>query len=109
MSPDSRFIISSSYDKSIKIIDINAKQEVHHFVGAHDGKFKSLRPLSRYLAWINSIAVTPDGQYVFSSSYDKSIKMFDLQTKQQEHQFADAHNGIFRYWDSWNREICRLD
>jgi len=37
---DERFIISGSGDKSIKIFDILTKQQIYHFVDAHEGKFK---------------------------------------------------------------------
>ena len=38
-----------------------------------------------------------DGKYIISGSKDKSIKIFDVQTKELVHQFADVHNGKFSY------------
>ena len=40
------------------------------------------------------MAVTSDGKYIISGSEDKSIKVFDLQTKQQVRHFENAHKGI---------------
>jgi len=34
-----------------------------------------------------------DGKYIVSGSEDKSIKIFDLETKQEVHHFADIHEG----------------
>ena len=37
--------------------------------------------------------MSSDNRFIVSGSEDKSIKVFDLQTKQQLHHFADAHQG----------------
>jgi len=46
------------------------------------------------LGSITSVAVTSDNRYVISGSEDKSIKVFDLQTKQQVHHFENAHKRM---------------
>ena len=45
------------------------------------------------LDWVSSVAVSPDGRYIISGSYDNSIKVFDLQSKQEIHHFQQAHQG----------------
>jgi len=45
------------------------------------------------------MTVTSDDKYVISGSTDRSIKVFDLQTKQQVHHFENAHNGREIYID----------
>ena len=42
MTPDGRFIVSGSKDKSIKIFDLEKLQEVHHFKNIHEGKKSQL-------------------------------------------------------------------
>jgi len=37
LTSDDKYVITGSADKSIKIIDFETKQEVHHFVDAHQG------------------------------------------------------------------------
>ena len=44
-------------------------------------------------AYVRSVAVSSDNRFIVSGSDDKSIKVFDLQTKQQLHHFADAHTS----------------
>lgn len=37
ISADSRLIVSGSSDKSIKVLDMHTKQQIHHFEDAHTG------------------------------------------------------------------------
>ncbi len=37
-TPDSKFVVSASRDKSIKIFDIATAKEVYHFKEVHNGK-----------------------------------------------------------------------
>lgn len=83
VTSDDQFLISASRDKSIKVFDIHTKQEVHHFQNAHKGKIVSIKILSNCLDWITSVAVTSDNKYIVSGSFDKSLKVFDFQTKQE--------------------------
>ncbi len=39
------------------------------------------------------MAVTSDDKYIISGSSDKSIKIFDFETKQQVHHFQEAHKA----------------
>ena len=162
MSSDNRFIVSGSEDNSIKVFDMQTKQQLHHFADAHQGtiilsfftffypplilfhrsstvscgverqqvhRFGVLRqvdqgvrsadqaataPLCRctyqyhhsfflsfllsrhsssFIVAVRSVAVSSDNRFIVSGSHDKSIKVFDLQTKQQLHHFVDAHQG----------------
>ena len=37
---DNKYIVSGSFDNSIKIFDIENKKEVYHFKNIHEGKFE---------------------------------------------------------------------
>ena len=51
--------------------------------------------LTQFLTdWVNSVALSADGRFIVSGSKDKSIKVFDMDTKQQLYHFLDAHSGI---------------
>jgi len=52
-----------------------------------------------FLGAIRSVAVTSDRKYIISGSEDKSIKVFDLLTKQQVRHFENAHHGMEIYID----------
>jgi len=61
--------------------------------------------LINHLDGVTSVAVTSDNRYVISGSWDKSIKVFDLQTKQQVHHFENAHDRIEIYNPGINRSF----
>jgi len=123
LTSNNRYIISGSRDKSIKVFDLDTKQEVHDFANAHKHWITSLAVTSNngfivsgsvdksikvfdlhakqevhhfqdaHSEPINSVAVTSDNRFIISGSWDKSIKVFDLQTKQEVHHFQDAHHN----------------
>ena len=39
------------------------------------------------------MAISADNRFIISGSTDKSIKMFDMGTKELLHHFSDAHSG----------------
>ena len=92
-SSDNKFIVSGSKDKSIKVFDLQTKEQLHHFAAAHISTFNliSTRYLSSFIEAVFSVAVSSDSRFVVSGSEDKSIKVFDLQTKQQLHHIPNAH------------------
>jgi len=45
---------------------------------------------------VRCVAISADDKYIISGSEDKSIKVFDLEIKQQIYHFADAHQGILK-------------
>ena len=101
VSRDNRFIVSGSHDKSIKVFDLQTKQQLHHFARAHTStiilsfflSFLLPRHSSSFIEGVTSVAVSSDNRFIVSGSYDNTIKVFDLQTKQQLHHFADAHTS----------------
>lgn len=62
-SPDGKYILSGSYDKTVKLWDRRTGRMVRNFVGHTD--------------WVSSVAFSPDGKYIISSSADKSIRLWD--------------------------------
>jgi len=100
VTSDSKYIISGSYDKSIKVFDLQTKQQVHHFENAHEGTEISRPIINQSWDFISSMTVTSDNIYIISGSYDGSIKVFDLQTKQLVHHFENAQQCKEIYLDS---------
>jgi len=41
----------------------------------------------------SAIAVSPNNQFIVSGCEDKSIKVFDVQTKKQVHHIREAHKS----------------
>ncbi len=97
ISSDDKYIVSGSEDKSIKIFNLESREEVYHFVGAHKGK-KSHKP-NHILAYVTSVQISSDNKYIVSGSDDKSIKIFDFASKQEIHRFKKVHRGKY-YFDT---------
>ena len=66
ISTDNKYIVSGSWDKTIKIWDIKTGE--------------CLNTLEWYSDWVNSIAISPDGNYIVLGSRDKTIKIWDIKT-----------------------------
>ena len=65
ISPDSKTIVSGSFDNTIKTWDlVNGGTALKNFTG-HSG-------------WVNSVAISPDNKYILSGSFDQTIKKWDL-------------------------------
>jgi len=47
---------------------------------------------------ISSVAISNDDKYIISGSWDHTIKIFDLETKQEVHHFKNAHEGNFLFY-----------
>lgn len=94
VTSDSRFIISGSEDKSLKVFNFVTKQEIYHFQNAHQCKLISfINQIFTALDSITSIAITSNDKFLISASQDKSIKVFDLHTKQEVYHFKDTHES----------------
>jgi len=48
-----------------------------------------------------SLATSLDGKYLVSGSEDKSIKIFDIETKQEVHHFSEIHEGILIFCETF--------
>lgn len=67
MTPDGKYIVSGSSDRSIRLWDFKSRKCVHTFFG-HDES-------------VNSITVSPDSKLIVSGSSDGLIKVWDIESK----------------------------
>lgn len=108
MTPNGEYLVSGSWDKSIKVFALSSKAEIRHFQNAHERIFYNLEGNNKiFLVPIYSMAVTSDSKYIVSASEDKTIKVFALhakhrtkaiefntaKSKQEIHHFQQAHEG----------------
>jgi WD40 repeat protein len=106
VTPGGKYAISGSWDKTLRVWDIETWECIRTLTGHTDSVF--------------ALAVTPDGKYVISASKDKTLRVWDIETwecirtlKGYEAAVTDLavtpygrraifglHNGEIRVWDT---------
>src|SRR5208337_8836 len=78
-SPDGRFALSGSWDRTLKLWD------------AHTGQ--ALRTFTGHMGYVWSVAFSPDGRFALSGSYDYTLKFWDVQSGEALRTFTGGHTG----------------
>ena len=81
VTPDGRRLISASYDKTLKIWDLEC--------GEH------LKTLKGHSAWVTAVTVTPDNKRIISASDDQTSIIWDLESGEQLKILRD-HTGSIK-------------
>ena len=81
ITPDSRFVISCSNDKTVKLWDITTGVEVRSFKGHKEG--------------VHALDCSPDGSMVVSAGYKSIIFIHDLNTGKVLKKFNGQHNSVY--------------
>jgi len=68
ISPDGRFVLSGSWDETLRLWDLATGQ--------------CLRTLKGHTERVNSVAISPDGRFALSGSHDNTLRLWDLETGQ---------------------------
>jgi WD40 repeat protein len=66
LTPDTRYVVSASWDATLKMWDLNSGQLVYTLQGHTDE--------------VSAVAVSADGQLAASASHDMTVKVWDLTT-----------------------------
>ncbi len=77
-SPDGQFIVSGSYDSTVRIWNANSGQPVG-------------QPLEGHTSSINSVAHSPDGQFIVSGSLDSTVRIWNANSGQPVGQPLEGH------------------
>lgn len=98
ISRDNKFLVSASWDLSLKVFDLAITQQIHHFEDVHLGII-FLEGGITLKEHVNCVALTSDNKFVYSASRDRTIKVSSLQNDKQLHHFTNAHKGkIITAW-----------
>ncbi|PPK73917.1 WD40 repeat protein [Methylobacter tundripaludum] len=110
-SPNGKFIVSGSYDKTLRLWDAKTGEPVGE-------------PLKGHQAGVSSVAFSPDGKLIVSGSYDKTLRLWDAKTGDPLGKLVKGHSagissvafspdgerivsgsddGTVRLWDTKNR------
>ena len=75
-SPDGRFLVSGSSDKTVKVWSIEDKKEIATFIG--------------HTQMVNAVEFAPNGELIASASSDATVRLWSL-PRQQEVDTIQAH------------------
>lgn len=79
-SPDSHFALAGTNDYvGVKLFDLSTAAEMRQFTGFADG--------------VHSLAFTPDGRYLATSSYHNTVRLWDLSTGNLVKQYQQQRGG----------------
>src|SRR5262249_9419508 len=73
ISPDGRQALSGSYDRTLKLWDLETGELLQTLAGHEDG--------------VAAVSVAPDGRSALSGSSDQTLRLWDLRSGQQIRQF----------------------
>ena len=68
-SPDGQVLASGSYDKTIKLWDVDSRREIATLTGHSN--------------YVYSVSFSPDGQVLASGSFDNTIKLWDMDSRRE--------------------------
>lgn len=91
MTSDDKYILSGSWDKTIKLWDPVNSKCLKIFEKAHEGNHSKS---TNFIGAVNSIAITSTDRYMFSAGSDLSIKIWDMHLKTCVFTFERAHSRI---------------
>jgi WD40 repeat protein len=77
-SPDGKYLVSASYDKSVRVWDLSSLRCIHLLVG-HDKN-------------VCTAKYSPDGKYIISASDDEIVRIWDAETGKCIERLY-GHNG----------------
>ena len=80
-SPDGQFILSGSWDDTLKLWSVSTGEEIRTFTGHSDS--------------VRSVAFSPDGQFALSGSWDKTLKLWSVSTGDEIRTFTGHSNDVY--------------
>jgi len=72
-SPDGKYALSGSDDKTLKLWEISSGREIRSFKGHSDD--------------VESVAFSPDGKYALSGSGDSTLKLWEISSGREIRSF----------------------
>jgi WD40 repeat protein len=80
ISPDGKYALSGSWDKTLKLWEISSGRKIRSFTGHSDN--------------ITSVAFSPDGKYALSGSWDKTLKLWEISSGMELKSFTGHSDNV---------------
>lgn len=93
LSKDNRYLVTGSADQSVKIIDFDARLELHHFKNIHASIHNIFFYFIIFVDSVSHIAISSDNKYIITGSGDKSVKVLSVEAKIEIYCFENMHKG----------------
>jgi WD40 repeat protein len=77
VTPNGKQIISGSWDKTIKVWNLETGKELDTLTGHTDS--------------VQAVVVTPDGQRIISGSWDNSLKVWSLEKGKKSSYYSSSY------------------
>jgi len=100
-SDSSTTVISASRDKTILVWDVNAN-------ASSDGEpiGRPVRSLTGHNHFVSDVVISSDGQFALSGSWDKTLRLWDINTGQSTRQFMSHTKDVLSVaFSADNRQI----
>ena len=123
-SPDGRYVLSGSSDKTLRLWEVATGKELRRFEGhsgrvcsvafSPDGRYvlsgsrdktirlwevatgKELRRFEGHSSWVISVAFSPDGRYILSGSEDRTLRLWEVATGKELRRFEGHSDYVMR-------------
>ncbi|MBU53812.1 MAG: hypothetical protein CL920_34380, partial [Deltaproteobacteria bacterium] len=79
-SPDGKFVLSASWDKTLKIWDADSGKE--------------LQTLTGHSSWVNGCSWSPDGKRILSASDDETLKIWDADSGKEFQTLTEHGDSV---------------
>ena len=94
ITSDDRYVITGSYEGSIRVFDLQKKEKIHTFDKVHKGKIQLI--LFIYLnpkGLVSSVVISEDRRYIASGSSDSFVYLYEMEKSSLIGTIENAHTS----------------